>query len=65
MFNTPTHTDATAAQRAALDRIVAQVEALPQAYQARAWQQVRAWAAQELAKRIIAKQWPAANDTGA
>jgi hypothetical protein len=52
-------------QRAALDRIVAHVEALPQAHQARAWQQVRVWAAQELARRIVARQWPPANDLDA
>jgi|RhiMethySRZTD1v2_1073278.scaffolds.fasta_scaffold448864_2 hypothetical protein len=58
-------TDATEAQQAALDRIVASVEALPPAYRDRAWAQVRAWAAQELARRIVARQWPAANDLDA
>jgi hypothetical protein len=61
MSHTPTHTDATEAQRTALANIEAYILAQPIARQAWTRQQVRAWAVQELARRIIAKRWPPIN----
>ena len=65
MSNTPTHIDATESQRAALARIEAHILAQPIARQAAMREAMRRWALQELARRIIAKQWPPANEVEA